>query len=634
MQDAARRPTSARLGSAPGASRNQAGPGELNIPAIKGIGDSLIYLVDRWRGKNGAQEGDIGNIGFYDVDFEPLPGASARTRPGHGLDLHRPPDAQRAPRPHEGVGRLLRAPVQLPRDPLLRHRGPGDRREEQGDDQPLRQDPHPDQRGRQREGRARSRSTWTATTARASSTSRWARAICSQTVDALRASGVKLLDTIDTYYELVDKRIPGHGENVAELQEAQDPDRRQGGRVAAADLQREPARADLLRVHPAQGRRGLRRGQLQGAVRVASSSTRCAAACLQRRSEGHHHGSPAPSPLPSTVNRNVRRAATTRAAVRSMPTTPARRTGPATRAADHDTYRRLYERQAAQLSGLACDDFIAALPSLGDPGPHPALRRDQRTAVQGHALGSRRGAGPDPRAAVLHAAGEPQVSRSRTGSASRRSSTTSWSPTCSTTCSATCRCCSTRSSPTTCSATAQGGLKAHELGAGEKLARLYWYTVEFGLIRQADGLRAYGAGILSSVGELQHAVRSTEPHRLPLDLLRTMRTRYKIDSYQSNYFVIESFAQLFEMTAPDFTPLYRALATQPDIEAGVLLPGERHDRLKRLRARPATRAFRAAAPGRRPSPRGRVPRSGGCRHPGASPSTAGRRRCRSSRTSR
>jgi len=53
----------------------QAGPGELNIPAIKGIGDSLIYLVDRWRGKNGAREGDIGNIGFFDVDFEPLPGA-------------------------------------------------------------------------------------------------------------------------------------------------------------------------------------------------------------------------------------------------------------------------------------------------------------------------------------------------------------------------------------------------------------------------------------------------------------------------------------------------------------------------------------------------------------------------------
>jgi 4-hydroxyphenylpyruvate dioxygenase len=67
---------------------HQAGPGELNIPAIKGIGDSLIYLVDRWRGKNGAKEGDIGNIGFYDVDFEPLPGIDASEAldpPGYGL---------------------------------------------------------------------------------------------------------------------------------------------------------------------------------------------------------------------------------------------------------------------------------------------------------------------------------------------------------------------------------------------------------------------------------------------------------------------------------------------------------------------------------------------------------------------
>lgn len=120
----------------------------------------------------------------------------------------------------------------------------------------------------------------------------------------------------------------------------------------------------------------------------------------------------------------------------------------------------------------------------------------------------------------------------------------------------------------------QGGIKAHELGAGEKLARLYWYTVEFGLIRQPDGLRAYGAGILSSVGELKHAVLSDEPRRLPLDLLRTMRTRYKIDTYQANYFVIDSFAQLFDLTEPDFTPLYESLEVASDIEAGVLLPGE------------------------------------------------------------
>ena len=122
-----KRPTSARSSSAPGASPATPGPGELNIPAIKGIGDSLIYFVDRWRGKNGAKEGEIGNIGFYDVDFEPLPGARALTPAGPRPDLHRPPDAQRAPRPHGGVGRLLRAPVQLPRDPLLRHRGPGHR---------------------------------------------------------------------------------------------------------------------------------------------------------------------------------------------------------------------------------------------------------------------------------------------------------------------------------------------------------------------------------------------------------------------------------------------------------------------------------------------------------------------------
>src|SRR3990170_746406 len=65
-----------------------AGPGELNIPAIKGIGDSLIYLIDRWRGKDGQKEGDIGNIGFYDVDFEPLQEglkAASLDPVGHGL---------------------------------------------------------------------------------------------------------------------------------------------------------------------------------------------------------------------------------------------------------------------------------------------------------------------------------------------------------------------------------------------------------------------------------------------------------------------------------------------------------------------------------------------------------------------
>jgi phenylalanine-4-hydroxylase len=120
-----------------------------------------------------------------------------------------------------------------------------------------------------------------------------------------------------------------------------------------------------------------------------------------------------------------------------------------------------------------------------------------------------------------------------------------------------------------------GGLKASRLDACELLARLYWYTVEFGLIQTPQGVRAYGAGILSSAGELQHSVQSPEPRRVPFKLERIMRTRYKIDSYQATYFVIDSFQQLFDATAPDFTPIYRAVRGLPEIEAGVVLPEER-----------------------------------------------------------
>jgi phenylalanine-4-hydroxylase len=117
-----------------------------------------------------------------------------------------------------------------------------------------------------------------------------------------------------------------------------------------------------------------------------------------------------------------------------------------------------------------------------------------------------------------------------------------------------------------------GGLKAHALGACEQLSRLYWYTIEFGLMCQRGELRAYGAGILSSSGELAYAVNSTEPSRMALDLLRTMRTRYKIDSFQRTYFVIDSFQHLFDMTAPDFTPLYAALKNLEELPADAVLP--------------------------------------------------------------
>jgi len=74
---------------------------------------------------------------------------------------------------------------------------------------------------------------------------------------------------------------------------------------------------------------------------------------------------------------------------------------------------------------------------------------------------------------------------------------------------------------------------------------------------------------------LQHSVRSPEPQRLPLDIERTMRTRYKIDSYQQTYFLINSFQELFDKTAPDFTPVYERLRALPEIAAdATLMEGE------------------------------------------------------------
>jgi phenylalanine-4-hydroxylase len=120
-----------------------------------------------------------------------------------------------------------------------------------------------------------------------------------------------------------------------------------------------------------------------------------------------------------------------------------------------------------------------------------------------------------------------------------------------------------------------GGLKALGLGGLKKLARLYWYTVEFGLIRRPEGLRIYGAGIVSSQGESIYALDDPTPNRLGFDLLRIMRTDYRIDDYQETYFVIDDFEQLFEATRPDFTPYYTWLEAQSDIAPGQVLPEDR-----------------------------------------------------------
>jgi phenylalanine-4-hydroxylase len=122
----------------------------------------------------------------------------------------------------------------------------------------------------------------------------------------------------------------------------------------------------------------------------------------------------------------------------------------------------------------------------------------------------------------------------------------------------------------------QGGVKAHGIGpdALAQLTRLYWYTVEFGLIRTPEGLRIYGSGIVSSKGESVHCLDSAAPNRIGFDLLRVMRTRYRIDTYQKTYFVIDSFEQLFDATRPDFAPYYSELAKQDTIPAGEVLASD------------------------------------------------------------
>lgn len=123
----------------------------------------------------------------------------------------------------------------------------------------------------------------------------------------------------------------------------------------------------------------------------------------------------------------------------------------------------------------------------------------------------------------------------------------------------------------------RGGVKAHAIGAEAlvNLTRLYWYTVEFGLINTADGLRIYGSGIVSSKGESLHSLESTAPNRIGFDLPRIMRTRYRIDTFQKTYFVIDSFEQLIRATEPDFTALYAQLSVQDSIPAGDVRDGDR-----------------------------------------------------------
>lgn len=120
----------------------------------------------------------------------------------------------------------------------------------------------------------------------------------------------------------------------------------------------------------------------------------------------------------------------------------------------------------------------------------------------------------------------------------------------------------------------KAGPRAIAQNAMPLLARLYWYTIEFGLIRTRGDLRVYGAGILSSNGETVYSIDSEVPNRIAFNLERVLTTEYRIDAYQESYFVIDSFDQLFAETHKPFGPLYEQLRSRPAIPANAILDGD------------------------------------------------------------
>ncbi len=244
---------------------------------------------------------------------------------------------------------------------------------------------------------------------------------------------------------------------------------------------------------------------------------------------------------------------------------------------DHDTWRRLYERQRRVLDGRACDEFLQAQDAMGmtpDRIPRFSDLNQVLTDATGWTLMGVEGLLPEldffdhlanrrfPVTWWIRKPGqidyieEPDLFHDLFGHVPLLMNPLFGNY---------------------MQAYGQGGVKAHGIGADalQNLTRLYWYTVEFGLIQQQDGLRIYGSGIVSSKGESIHCLDSDAPNRIGFDLERIMRARYRIDTFQKTYFVIDSFEQLIEATKPDFTPIYARLAEQDSIPAGNVLDDDK-----------------------------------------------------------
>ena len=240
--------------------------------------------------------------------------------------------------------------------------------------------------------------------------------------------------------------------------------------------------------------------------------------------------------------------------------------------AQHHTWTTLYQRQCKLLPGRACDEFVAGIRALPlGPDAIPDFRRVNDTlgkrtgwqivAVPGlipdevffeHLANRRFPAGnfirePDQ----LDYIQEPDVFHDVFGHVPMLMNP---------------------AMADFIQAYGKGGLRAQELGVLPLLARVYWYTVEFGLLQQADGLKLYGAGMASSYTETTFCLDSPSPNRIRFDLQRVMRTRYRIDDFQETYFVLHDLDELLHFAAVDFAPIYAAASSKGELAPSNILP--------------------------------------------------------------
>jgi phenylalanine-4-hydroxylase len=245
-------------------------------------------------------------------------------------------------------------------------------------------------------------------------------------------------------------------------------------------------------------------------------------------------------------------------------------------ATEHGVWKTLYDRQAKVLPGRACDEFLDGLTKLKlDAGGIPDLERmsDGLEKITGWRVVSVPGLVPDEvffdhlanrrfpagqfirRPDQLDYLEEPDIFHDVFGHVPMLAHPVF---------------------ADYMQAYGKGGQRAlTEFHALKNLARLYWYSVEFGLIASKEGLRIYGSGIVSSRAESIYAVESPSPNRIAFDLERVMRTEYRIDDFQESYFVIDSFDALFAETYKDFAALYVKLQSGATHKPGDILATDR-----------------------------------------------------------